>query len=56
MKIQSIQVCVDEVVRERLKDAARAERRPLASPIRNILTDAVQERVSPKQGVDAVRP
>jgi hypothetical protein len=53
--MQSIPVRVDELVRERLEDAAKRERRPLASLIRNILTDAVQERASPKQSADAVR-
>jgi hypothetical protein len=39
MKIQSIPVRIDELVRERLEDAAKRERRPLASLIRNILTE-----------------
>jgi hypothetical protein len=56
MKIQSIPVRVDVFVREKLEDMSKRERRPLASLIRNILSDHVQERASPKQGADAVQP
>jgi hypothetical protein len=49
--VPTIPVRVDELVREKLQAAADRDRRTLASLVRNILTDAVDERLP--AGADA---
>jgi predicted HicB family RNase H-like nuclease len=55
-KLKQATLRLEPELQKKLQDEATRDRRSLAQFIRNLLSDAVNDRHQPKQRADAVRP